>query len=74
MAQSKSQLKRQAIQHGIYIEAYTVVDHAVEEGVALGYRRAHKHLNNPAEAVMVETIHREVMNALCEVLRFDEID
>ena len=42
MAQSKSQLKRRAIQHGIYIEAYTVV---------------------------TENMHREVMNALCEVLK-----
>ena len=53
------------------IKAYTVVERAVEEGVAMGYNRAHKHTNAPGDAIK-EHVQREVMTALCEIMDFDE--
>ncbi|MDP3939770.1 MAG: hypothetical protein Q8R92_16760 [Deltaproteobacteria bacterium] len=53
------------------IKAYTVVERAVDEGVALGYNRAHKHTDTPGEAIK-EYVRREVMIALCEIMDFGE--
>lgn len=52
-------------------KTYAIVARAVEEGVALGYRRAHKHVDNPAEDDLRDALETEVLNALCEVLEFD---
>ena len=69
---SKSQIKRISIQRRIDVNSYVIVDRAVEEGVAIGYMRAHKHVEHPDAETLKENIHREVMNSLCEVLRFGE--
>ena len=69
---SKSQIKRISIQRRIDVNSYVIVDRAVEEGVALGYMRSHKHTDNPDAESFKEHLHREVMNSLCEVLRFVE--
>ena len=57
----------------VRIRTYEVVSDAVERGVAVGYRRAHKHLergDTPAPDVLRDILEQEVMNALCEVLDF----
>ena len=60
------------IKNKIALNTYTIISRAVEEGVAVGYRRAHKHTNEPDEESLKENLHREVMNSLCEVVSFDE--
>lgn len=55
----------------IRVDAYGVVARAVEEGVACGYRRSRKYVENPDEAQVTEAIYRAVMDSLSEVLRFD---
>ena len=50
---------------------YDVVVQAVADGVATGWRRAHKHLDEPDEDAIVENIEREVLSALCEVIDFE---
>jgi hypothetical protein len=54
------------------VKVYNVVSRAVEEGINHGYRRAHKHTDNPGLAAIKDAIYNEVMNALCDVIDFDE--
>lgn len=44
----------------------------MEEGVAYGYQRAHKHTSTPTPEAVKEAIESAVMNALCEVIDFDD--
>ena len=56
----------------VKINAYRIIDDAVERAVTYGYRRAHKHADRPTEQHIVQEIQRAVMNDLCEILKFDE--
>lgn len=53
------------------VKVYQVIQRAVEEGIAHGYRRAFKHTDSPSEDLVKESIEVEVMNALDEVLVFE---
>jgi len=50
--------------------AYSIVRRAVEEGVAYGWGRAHKHTATPTEDAFRVAIEEAVMNALIEVINF----
>ncbi len=63
---------RVAVDAGVRVDAYAIVTRAVEEGVAVGYRRAHKHDDKPAEDLIREKVYDAVMESLCEVLRFGD--
>jgi len=56
----------------VRIDAYKIIDDAVESGVRYGFSRAHKHVEVPSKEHIIEEIHRQVMNSLCEILIFDE--
>jgi len=56
----------------LQVNVYAVLSRAVEEGIAYGWRRAHKHNDTPSEAEIQEAIHNEVMNAACEWFRFED--
>lgn len=56
------------------VNTYAILDRAIEEGIAYGWRRAHKHDDKPDEFTIQERIHDEVMNAVCEVFVFDHSD
>jgi hypothetical protein len=58
----------------VRFNAYEIISRAVEEGVAYGYRRAHKHTDKPTEAQMTTEIENAVMNSLSEVLVYDAGD
>lgn len=53
------------------LRAYPIVARAVEEGVAYGYRRAHKYTDSPSEEGLCEAIVSAVMGELCGVLDFE---
>lgn len=53
------------------VSPYDLIRDAVEAGVACGYRRAHKHVDKPEEDQIIESIQREIMNSLCEIIEFD---
>ena len=53
---------------------YAILTRAVEEGIAYGWRRAHKYEDSPSEAVIQDCIDTAVMNAICEVFVFDYND
>ena len=52
------------------LNTYSIVDRAVEEGILIGYRRAHKYISNPTEEVIMQRIVEEIMNSLSEVIKF----
>lgn len=66
----------------IRLQTYAVIARAVEEGIAYGRQRYNKYHDDTNEQMrmtvraridsLTEHIEREVLNALCEVIRFDE--
>lgn len=50
---------------------FAIMDRAVEEGIAAGYRRAHKHTDKPSEQVLKESIFNAVMSEICEFFFFE---
>jgi hypothetical protein len=50
---------------------YNLISECVEKGAEHGYNRAHKHVDNPDKVSMVDNIHREIMNELCEYFDFN---
>ena len=51
--------------------AYAILQRAVEEGVAYGYQRAHKHVDSPDGDAIKAAIEQAVMDAICEVFEFE---
>jgi hypothetical protein len=53
------------------VRAHDILAQAVEDGVVVGWRRAHKHTEKPSPDSVIEQIEREVMNAICEHFDFE---
>ena len=51
-----------------------ILEQAIEEGVRRGYSRAHKHVENPSEGAIIESIEEHVMSSIYEYFTFDEED
>ena len=49
-----------------------VLEMAIEDGVKYGYSRAHKHVENPSEGVIIDSIVEQVMNSLDEWFDFED--
>jgi hypothetical protein len=49
-----------------------VLEMALEEGVRYGYNRAHKHVENPTEGAIIDSIVEQVMNSLYEWFDFED--
>lgn len=49
-----------------------ILDRAIGDGVRRGYRRAHKHVENPSEESICEHIEECVMGEIFEYLSFDD--
>ena len=54
------------------VKMYNLISECVDRGTQRGYRRAHKHLDNPDEVSIVDNIQREIMNELCEYFDFND--
>lgn len=57
---------------GLKPKTFVVLQRAIEEGVARGYRRAHKHTDTPEESAICTSIEEAVMGEICEVFDFDD--
>jgi hypothetical protein len=51
-----------------------IIEQCVEEGTLQGYRRAHKHTDDPGEDAITEMITNAIMGRLYEWFVFDESD
>jgi len=41
-----------------------ILEMCIDEGTRIGYRRAHKHTEEPNEDWVIETINNEIMNVI----------
>lgn len=53
-------------------KVYPLLLDAVEVGVGYGYRRAHKHVDNPTEDALIQAITDAVMNEIFERFEIPE--
>ncbi len=53
-------------------KAREVLELAIEQGVARGYRRANKYVENPTEEAIMSSIEECVMSAIYEWFDFEE--
>ena len=51
-----------------------ILELCIDEGVRVGYRRAHKHTEEPSESWVIETIENEIMNCIDFYFDFEEND
>jgi predicted Zn-dependent protease with MMP-like domain len=56
------------------VKTLVILEMAIEQGVARGYRRAHKHIENPNEGTICDNIEECVMTEIHEYFSFDEDD
>lgn len=56
----------------VMANCYAVFTRAVEEGVAYGWNRAHKHTATPSPEAIKEAIEQAVVNEVCEYFNFSE--
>lgn len=49
-----------------------ILEMALDEGIRVGYRRAHKHNDNPDESWVIETIQNEIMNCIDMYFNFED--
>ena len=63
---------RTVVATSIGIAAQKVIDMAVENGIVLGWTRAHKHTDTPDADAIQDAIHMAVMNELGDWLVFPE--
>lgn len=54
-------------------DTYKLVEQCVENGVAYGWLRAHKHNDEPTAEQIQEKIRQAVMHEICEWFRFDPV-
>lgn len=54
-------------------DIFKILQMAVEDGVAIGVRRAHKY-NVPDEERLIEAVREEVLNQICEWFKFNDIE
>ena len=58
----------------VRIDAYHVISCAVEKGVLCGWNLSRKYTDQPDECLLCEQMSEQVMLALCEVLKFEEVE
>ena len=56
----------------LQVDAYRILSDAVENGIAAGWRRAHKHTDTPTQEGIKCEIEREIMNRICEIFIFPD--
>lgn len=54
------------------VKTRVILDQAIKEGVLRGYRRAHKHIDNPTELMICDQIEMCVMEQIHEYFSFED--
>ena len=65
---------KRPVRGGMKVRAYPVLCRAIEEGVAYGWRRAHKHLDAPDAQTIEEQIVTAVVDEICQYFDFDDTE
>ncbi len=65
---------KRTVKYSIRLRAYTVVSNAILAGIKYGVNRAYKHTETPTRDALEEAVELAVMNELCDVLNFDEVE
>ncbi len=52
---------------------YNLIAQCVENGVMLGWNRAHKHIDDPDPQHIREQIERAVLSEICEWFDFEDV-
>ena len=65
--------KRLTARATVKLDVYRLVARAVEEGISIGWNRAHKHTDHPHEETIKNAIENEVMSALSDVIVWPDI-
>lgn len=63
-------MKKVKVNCTVKLNAYSIIDDAIENAINAGYRRAHKH-GKPDEQQLIQDIHHTVMLSISELLVFD---
>ena len=53
---------------------YLILSECVEDGINLGYTRAHKHTDTPTEQQIKEAIEQAVMTEICQYFIFEDLN
>ncbi len=56
----------------IKFKTYQLIERAVEEGIRYGYKKAHKHTDNPDEEGLKQLILDAIMQEFSEIINFEE--
>lgn len=54
------------------LKFYEIIEKALEEGIAYGFRRAYKHSDSPSEEILKEYILHAMMTSLDEIIQFKQ--
>jgi hypothetical protein len=54
------------------VKTLVILEQAINEGVLRGYRRAHKHIDNPTELMICDHIEQCVMEQIHEYFDFED--
>jgi hypothetical protein len=54
------------------VKTLVILERAIEEGVRRGYRRAHKHVDDPTELSICDRIEQCVMEQIHEYFDFED--
>jgi hypothetical protein len=54
-------------------DTYKLLMHCIEVGVEIGWRRAHKHNDEPDEDAIKIAIETAIQNEICEWFEFDKV-
>jgi len=52
---------------------YNLIAQCVEDGVMLGWNRAHKHTEEPDPNTIRDAIEQAILNEICEWFDFEEV-
>jgi hypothetical protein len=56
------------------LKGYDIIARAVEEGIESGWNKAHKNEGIISKEVVIDSITKNVMNCLDEIMNFDKIN
>ena len=56
------------------VQERAVLERCIGDGLQYGYRRAHKHTDDPEEAVLIDTIDTAIWNEIHTYFTFEDAE